>query len=42
MLKGMCVGAQIQGHKTNHSLRAPGAAALFEAGVSLQHYYRKN
>ena len=33
MIKEMCSEANIQGHKTNHSLRATGASELFEAGV---------
>ena len=33
MLKDMCQEAGIEGHKTNHSLRATGASELFEAGV---------
>ncbi len=33
MLKNMCSEAQIDGRKTNHSLRATGASELFQAGV---------
>ena len=33
MLKTMCVDAGIEGHKTNHSLRATGATEMFKAGV---------
>ena len=33
MSKDMCQVAGIEGHKTNHSLRATGASELFEAGV---------
>ena len=33
MIKDMCIDAGIEGHKTNHSLRATGASELFEAGV---------
>lgn len=33
MVKNMCTQAGITGHKTNHSLRATGATALYQAGV---------
>ncbi len=33
MLKNMCSEAQIDGRKTNHSLRATGASELLQAGV---------
>ena len=32
-VKTMCSKAKIEGNKTNHSLRATGATALFESGV---------
>ena len=34
MVKDMCSQAQIEGKKTNHSLRASGKNTLFQAGVS--------
>ena len=34
MVKDMCSQAQIEGKKTNHSLRASGITTLFQAGVS--------
>ena len=33
MFREMCAEAGVQGHKTNHSLRATGASELFAAGV---------
>ena len=33
MFRDMCTEAGVQGHKTNHSLRATGASELFAAGV---------
>ena len=33
LLKVMCQGAGIEGHFTNHSLRATGTTTLFDAGV---------
>ena len=33
MFREMCADAGVQGHKTNHSLRATGASELFAAGV---------
>ena len=33
MLKDMCQEAGIEGHKTNHSLRATGASEVFEASA---------
>ncbi len=38
MLKNMCSEAQIDGRKTNHSLRATGASELFQAGVTEKNY----
>ena len=34
MVKDMCSQVQIEGKKTNHSLRASGITTLFQAGVS--------
>lgn len=34
MVKEMCVKANITGEKTNHSLRASGITAMFQAGLS--------